>query len=211
MLRLFCCRKKLQPNKPKYREDIDAAQEEVRAKVNFDNRSCQLSFTQIFSVFLSSIRKLSCDCILLFCSFFICIFAKVCDQAASNLWKEITSAFDVFAWLNPHVSLLYSLNMEGSIKSGDFPAHFENQSLFYFSNCGCFICFVAVYTSEAAVHHVNSWCTWFLKWTKKAFSHIAVCPMEESDSPSGYETGFNPFIPIIHLALERHFILPNRN
>lgn len=206
MLRLFCCRKKLQPNKPK---TLMRLRRKWEQKWTSRTEAVNYLLPKYFQFScLPSVN--SCDCILLFCSF-ICIFAKVCDQAASNLWKEITSAFDVFAWLNPHVSLLYSLNMEGSIRSGDFPAHFENQSLFYFSNCGCFICFVAVYTTEAAVHHVNSWCTWFLKWTKKAFSRIAVCLMEESDSPSGYETGFNLFIPIILLALERHFILPNRN
>lgn len=88
--------------------------------------------------------------------------------------------------LNPHVSLLYSLNMAGRIRSGDFLAHFEKQNWFYLTKYGCFICFEAlVSATEAAVHHMSSWCPLFLKWTKKAFSHIGVCLMVESDSPSG--------------------------
>lgn len=127
-------------------------------------------------------------------------------------WKKSRPCLISLPGLNPHVSLPYSVNMGEPIGSGDFLAHFQNQSSLWFSEYARLACFVAVcFCNKPAVHHVNSWYPRFLKWTKKAFSHIAVCLMVESDSPSGYKTGFNPFIPIIHLAPERHFILSSRN
>lgn len=58
-------------------------------------------------------------------------------------WRKSHLCLMPLPGLNPHVSLLYSLNMVGRIRSGDFLAHFEKQNWFYLTKYGCFICFEA--------------------------------------------------------------------
>lgn len=139
------------------------------------------------------------------CSFYVCIFGRACHQTAPNLLKETTSAFAVFAWFKPQIW------WDESGRGISWPILKVGPHLISLNTVVLFVLRLLVSAAEAAEHHMNSWCPPFLKWTKKAFSHIAVCLMVESDSPSGYKTGFNPFIPIIQLAPKRHFILSSKN
>lgn len=90
-------------------------------------------------------------------------------------WRKSHLCLMPLPGLNPHVSLLYSLNMVGQIRSGDFLAHFEKQNWFIWLNM--VVLFHLRLLVSATEHHMSSWCPLFLKWTKKAFIHIGVCLM----------------------------------
>lgn len=67
-------------------------------------------------------------------------------------WRKSHLCLMPLPGLNPHVSLLYSLNMVGQIRSGDFLAHFEKQNWFYLTKYGCFISFEAACFCNRAPH-----------------------------------------------------------
>lgn len=69
--------------------------------------------------------------------------AEVAIKKHLIFWRKSHLCLMPLPGLNPHVSLLYSLNMVGQIRSGDFLAHFEKQNWFYLTKYGCFICFEA--------------------------------------------------------------------